>query len=50
MRAETVWIVKRRGSRSLLTWLHVKGIETVAPGRARGDNGATAVATRSLRR
>ena len=33
-----------------VTWLHSIGIDTVAPGRAREDSGATAVAVRSLRR
>jgi hypothetical protein len=31
--------VKRFGSRSVLTCAHVKGIETVAWGRARGERG-----------
>ena len=47
---QAVRIVKRCGSRPDFTWLQLSGIETGAPGRARGDNGATAVAVRSLRR
>ena len=43
-------IVKRLGSRPCLTCPHVSGIETVAPGLARGDSGATAVAIRSFRK
>ncbi len=35
---------------SPLTWLQVTGMETGAPGRPRGERGATAVAVRSLRR
>src|SRR4051794_32275394 len=46
----TVRMVKRFGSRSPFTCAQVSGIETVAPSRARGDNGATAVDIRSLRR
>ena len=46
----TVRTVYFLGSRSALTCAHVSGIETVAPGRARGERGATAVAMRSLRR
>ena len=42
--------VKRLGSRPAFTWLQSSGIDTVAPGRARGDSGATAVEVRSLRR
>src|SRR5580704_7335100 len=45
-----VRIVKRLGSRSALTSVQVRGIDTVAPDRARGESGATAVAIRSLRR
>jgi Cobalamin-independent synthase, N-terminal domain len=37
------------GSRSDFTCVQASGIETGAPVRARGDNGATAVAMRSLR-
>lgn len=46
----TVRTVKRLGSSPTLTWLQLSGIDTVAPGRARGDSGATAVAILSLRR
>ena len=42
--------VKRLGSRPFLTALHSSGMDTVAPGRARGLSGATAVAMRSLRK
>lgn len=38
-------MVKRLGSKSVRTWFEVSGIDTVAPGRARGERGATAVAT-----
>ena len=37
-------MVKRFGSRSAFTCFQVSGIDTGAPGRARGDSGATAVA------
>ena len=48
--AGTVRTVKRVGSRPFFTWLHVSGIETGAPSRARGESGATAVDIRSLRK
>ena len=48
--AGTVLIVKRVGSRPSRTWFQFTGIETGAPGRPRGDSGATAVDMRSLRR
>jgi hypothetical protein len=38
------------GSSPFLTWFQPIGIETVAPSRARGDKGATAVAFSPLRR
>ena len=38
------------GSRPFFTCAQVSGMETVAPSRARGDSGATAVDMRSLRR
>lgn len=41
-------MVKRFGSRSDLTCVQVRRIDTVAPGRARGESGATAVAMRPL--
>ena len=43
-------MVKRSGSSPSRTWVQFTGIETGAPGRARGDSGATAVDMRSLRR
>lgn len=46
----TLRTVNLAGSRPFFTWFQVIGIETGAPGRPRGDNGATAVAIRSLRR
>jgi transcription-repair coupling factor (superfamily II helicase) len=46
----TVRIVYRLGSSPALTCVQFSGIDTVAPRRARGDKGATAVAIRSLRR
>ena len=41
-------MVKRAGSRPSRTWSQFTGIDTGAPGRARGDSGATAVDMRSL--
>src|ERR1700733_5144478 len=38
------------GSKPALTAFQAMGIDTVAPGRARADNGATAVAVRSFLR
>ena len=49
-RAGAVRSVYFAGSRPFFTWLQVSGIETGAPGRPRGDSGATAVDIRSLRR
>src|SRR5262245_35891888 len=45
----TVVIVYRRGSRPTRTCLQCSGIDTGAPGRTRGDSGATAVDILSLR-
>jgi len=47
--AGTVRSVKRLGSNPERNCGRRSGIDTVAPGRARGDSGATAVAMRSLR-
>ena len=44
MRLGTVLIVNRAGSRAAFICGQVSSMETVAPGRALGDNGATAVA------
>ncbi len=43
-------MVNFAGSSPFLTWLQASGIETVAPSRARGESGATAVDFVSLRR
>ena len=42
-RPREVFIVKRWGSKPARTWLQCRGIETGAPGRIRGERGATAV-------
>ena len=44
------WMVKRLGSSPDFTDDQASGMETGAPGLARGESGATAVAVRSLRR
>ena len=48
--ARTVRRVNRVASNPFFTCPQLRGIDTGAPGRARGDHGATAVAIRSLRR
>ena len=45
----TVRTVYAVGSSPFFTWLQLTGIDTGAPGRPRGDSGATAVAIRSFR-
>jgi len=49
-RASAVWRLNVDGSSRAFTWPHDRGNAMPAPGRARGDQGATAVAMRSLRR
>jgi hypothetical protein len=50
IRAGTVRIVYFFGSSPAFTCVQFSGIDTVAPGLARADSGATAVEVRSLRR